>query len=69
MEVFVHHIYEFEKGIRNLILHTLKQEYLDTAIGKLEKREISYKTYMLENGNYNIFFGNNKTGYSINYSE
>lgn len=58
MEVFLHHIYEFEKGIRNLILHTLKQEHLDAAIGKLEKRHISYKIYMLENGNYNIFFGN-----------
>ena len=22
MEVFIHHIYEYEKGLRNLILHT-----------------------------------------------
>jgi len=29
MEVFIHHIYEYQKGIRNLILHTTEKENID----------------------------------------
>jgi hypothetical protein len=27
MKVFLHHIYEYEKGLRNLILHTMRIEF------------------------------------------
>lgn len=31
MEVFIHHIYEYQKGIRNLILHTTEKEKIKIA--------------------------------------
>ena len=29
MEVFIHHIYEYQKGIRNLILHTTDKSNIE----------------------------------------
>jgi len=57
MEVFVHHIYEYEKGIRNLVLHTTKEENTEFMINKLEKRGIAYKMYKIGCGRVNVFFG------------
>ncbi|WP_448821015.1 DUF2023 family protein [Cetobacterium sp.] len=57
MEVFIHHIYEFEKGIRNLILHTISEDLLSFVENKLETKKIAYKIYKLKNGRYNVFFG------------
>lgn len=57
MEVFLHHIYEFEKGIRNLILHTISEDILSNVKIKLNLKHIPYQIYKLKNGRYNIFFG------------
>lgn len=57
MEVFVHHIYEYEKGIRNLILHTISKKYLKGIIIKLKNRKIDYEIYEIEGEKINIFFG------------
>lgn len=57
MEVFVHHIYEYEKGIRNLVLHTTSIENEGEVKRKLRARNIAHKIYRLKNGNINIFFG------------
>lgn len=57
MEVFIHHIYEFEKGIRNLILHTIPEDLLVFVENRLTAKDIAYKIYKLKNGRYNVFFG------------
>lgn len=57
MQVFVHHIYEYEKGIRNLILHTMDSASINLAEKKLISKNIAYKIYKIKNGRYNIFFG------------
>lgn len=57
MEVFIHHIYEYEKGIRNLILHTLSKEKLEIAVNKLKTKNIDFIFYKLKNDRFNIFFG------------
>ncbi len=57
MQVFVHHIYEYEKGLRNLVLHTASKENLEMIEMKLKNRDISYKIYEIKNGKLNIFFG------------
>ncbi|MGL6114862.1 MAG: DUF2023 family protein [Cetobacterium sp.] len=57
MEVFLHHIYEYEKGIRNLILHTISKKYMGLIERKLESHGISYHISELKNGNINVFFG------------
>jgi len=57
MEIFCHHIYEFRKGLRKLILYTGPSSQLNAMIEKLEKRNISYLVDHLSPGKVNIFFG------------
>jgi len=57
MQVFVHHIYEYEKGIRNLVLHTTEDNNTHLIITKLMNRKISYKIYDIGRGKINVFFG------------
>jgi hypothetical protein len=57
MDVFNHHLYEYEKGLRNLILHTCDVEELDKMIFRLKKKNIQYKIYKIKNNKVNLFFG------------
>ncbi|MGL4868261.1 MAG: DUF2023 family protein [Cetobacterium sp.] len=57
MQVFVHHIYEYEKGIRNLILHTISEDLLTFVQNRLNSKNISYQIDKIKNGRYNVFFG------------
>lgn len=57
MEVFIHHIYEYEKGVRNLILHTAKSCERKEIEERLINRGIAYKIYDISNEKINVFFG------------
>lgn len=58
MKVFSHLVYEYEKGVRNLVLYTLSEEYMPLALGKLDHREIEYFVQPVPNKScVNIFFG------------
>lgn len=57
MKVFNHHIYEYEKGLRNLILHTMHIENLSAAVDTLERRNISFHIQKVHNTKVNVFFG------------
>ncbi len=58
MQVFVHHIYEYKKGLRNLVLHTMPADQLNKAEHYLVKREIPYFIQHVTQKKVNIFFGN-----------
>lgn len=58
MEVFIHHIYEYEKGLRNLILHTTSATNREKIEEKLNLKEIPYIIQEIERNMINIFFGN-----------
>lgn len=57
MKVFRHHIYEYRKGLRNLILHTVSVKHQEQIEAKLNKLEIDFQIYPLSNGYINVFFG------------
>ena len=57
LKVFHHHIYEFKKGIRNLILTTENDKYREEISQKLERENIDYVIHTLDNGNINVYFG------------
>ncbi len=57
MQVLAHHIYEYQKGLRHLVLHTMRGADRDAAEAKLNVRGIDYLIVELRNGNINIFFG------------
>ncbi|WP_029904031.1 DUF2023 family protein [Prevotella sp. 10(H)] len=57
MRVFYHLIYEYKKGVRDLMLCTLTADNEEKVRWKLEKNAIGYQIQRLKNGNINVFFG------------
>jgi len=57
MRIFCHLIYEYKKGVRDLILCTLTAGSEEKVKRKLESNAICYKIQKLKNGNINVFFG------------
>ncbi|MDC7125533.1 MAG: DUF2023 family protein [Spirochaetales bacterium] len=57
MNVFSHHLYEYDRGLRRLVLHTTKSEYRDAIIAKLKNRGISYIIKDVNPEKINVFFG------------
>jgi hypothetical protein len=57
MQVFSHHLYEYKKGLRSLILHTAKAELKPLFIKKLERNNIDYLVQDIDDTKFNIFFG------------
>ena len=57
LRVFHHHIYEFKKGIRNLILTTEKAKYKAPIAERLEKENIDYVIHEIPNDKINVYFG------------
>lgn len=55
--VFFHHIYEYKKGLRNLILHTTAQDNETKIRTQLERKQIAYVIYPLGRDKINVFFG------------
>ena len=58
LRVFNHHIYEYKKGIRSLILTTEKSKYRKAIEEKLQKNNIPYLINKHDNKELiNVFFG------------
>ena len=57
MKVFCHHLYEYRKGLRNLVLHTLPGSRRADVEAKLAAEGIDYVIQELPGGTINVFFG------------
>ena len=57
MKVLVHHIYEYRKGLRNLVLHTIGSEHREEAVKKLTACRIDFAMQDIGERKINIFFG------------
>lgn len=57
MKILCHHIYEYKKGLRNLVLHTLSADQRYLAEEKLVKNNIPYIIREVNKNKINIFFG------------
>lgn len=57
LRLFLNHIYELEKGIRSMVLHTMDKSNLDYAISRLEKKHISYTVQPVVGNKINLYFG------------
>lgn len=57
MKVFYHHIYEYKKGLRNLVLCTLSSDQLENVKLKLEGDSIDYIVQKVGDNKINVFFG------------
>ena len=58
MKVFNHHVYEYRKGLRNLILYTTGVGDMEIISKRLERIKIECKIYRIGLSKINVFFGN-----------
>ncbi|MCD7971779.1 MAG: DUF2023 family protein [Candidatus Azobacteroides sp.] len=58
MKVLCHHIYEYKKGLRHLVLHTLDSSFRYDAEWKLKQQGIEYVVREVSASKINLFFGN-----------
>lgn len=58
LRVFYHHIYEYKKGLRNLVLTTEKKSNADVITDKLKREKIPFLINDVNGRNINVFFGN-----------
>lgn len=57
MEILIHHIYEYNKGLRNLVLYTMSSADKARVIEQLDTRGISYCFSKVTEDRVNLFFG------------
>jgi hypothetical protein len=57
VKVFLHHLYEYRKGLRPLVLHTLPGSRRACVEARLLAEGVAYEIHELANGNINVFFG------------
>lgn len=57
MKVLVNHIYEYQKGVRPMVLFTCKKQYEAFAIERLQHQNISYIVQPAGSNHLNVFFG------------
>ncbi len=57
LQVLLHHIYEYKKGLRSLVLHTMSTSQEELALDLLERRKIPFYCVRVSSKKINIFFG------------
>ena len=58
IKVLYNHIYEYKKGIRNLILFTMNAKHSELAFRRLDNQKIEYFVQKAGRNNINLYFGN-----------
>ena len=57
VQVFLNYIYEFKKGVRQMVLFTAEKKYAEYAIRRLSSQKINYLIQPVGDGKINLFFG------------
>ncbi len=57
IKVLGNHIYEYKKGVRNLVLFTVNREYEKMAIDRLSSNGIHFCVQKAGTRNINLYFG------------
>ena len=57
MKVLMNHIYEYKKGVRQMVLFTFNKRYENYATARLKRQNISYILQPVGNGRINLVFG------------
>ena len=56
-QVLNHHLYEYKKGLRRLILHTVMRKDVAEIVARFRKHDIAHTVILLGEKRANIFFG------------
>lgn len=57
LRIFLNHIYEFKKGIRNMVLYTMNKEFQEFAVKRLKNQGICYQIQEVGANKINLYFG------------
>ncbi|MGI6223687.1 MAG: DUF2023 family protein [Prevotella sp.] len=57
LKVLMNHIYEYEKGVRQMVLYTFNGKYEKAVVDRLRREGIDFVAQHISNGNINLFFG------------
>ena len=57
LKVLMNHIYEYKKGVRQMVLYTFNKKYEEFAVNRLENQNIDYFIQPAGNHTLNLFFG------------
>ena len=57
MKVFLNHVYEFKKGVRQMILYTMNRRNEKFAVQRLKNQRINYIIQPVDDDKINLFFG------------
>lgn len=57
IRVFMNHIYEFKKGVRNMVLYTMSKQHLNFVTQRLQRQKIAFFLQDVGNQSINLFFG------------
>ena len=57
MKVLMNHIYEYQKGVRQMVLFTFNRRFEEWALRRLDRQGIDYLVQPVGNDRLNLFFG------------
>lgn len=57
VKVFMNHVYEFKKGVRSMILHTMNRRHEEFVTKRLNDQKIPYVIQVVDENKINLFFG------------
>ncbi len=57
LKVFLNHIYEYKKGVRQMVLYTTNKKYETFAINRLKSQRIPFVIQPVDEERINLFFG------------
>lgn len=59
-KIFIHHVYEYQKGVRDLVLHTMNSDEENMVKDVLKRKKIDYFIQKVTEKKINIFFGDRR---------
>lgn len=57
LKVFMNHIYELKKGVRQMVLFTVNRKYEEAAVSRLRRQNIDFMVQPVDSRKVNLFFG------------
>lgn len=57
LKVFLNHIYEYKKGVRQMVLYTANRKYEEFAVNRLRSQRIRFLLQPVGEEHFNLFFG------------
>ncbi len=57
LNVFLNHIYELKKGVRQMVLYTTNKKFENFAVNRLKNHRIQFVIQQVDDERINLFFG------------